>query len=57
MLFPQSIAPLNLRMSTTWFWRLHLPNGALSLGYFPILVCEGEWRSDGFCLHILAHKI
>ncbi len=40
MLFPQSIAPLNLRMSTTWFWRLHLPNGALSLGYFPILVCE-----------------
>ncbi|HQV22122.1 MAG TPA: hypothetical protein PLJ88_03435, partial [Agitococcus sp.] len=27
MLFPQSIAPLNLRMSTTWFWRLHLPNG------------------------------
>lgn len=40
MLFPKSIAPLNLRMSTTWFWRLHLPNGALSLGYFPILVCE-----------------
>lgn len=40
MLFPQSIAPLNLRMSTTWFWRLHLPNGVLSLGYFPILVCE-----------------
>jgi hypothetical protein len=40
MLYPQSIATLPLRVSSIWFWRLHLPNGALSLGYFPVLVCE-----------------
>lgn len=40
--FPQSLAPLPLKISGLWFWRPHLPNGMLSLTYFPILLCDDE---------------
>lgn len=38
--FPQSLAPLPLRMSSVWFWRMHLPDGMLTLSYFPIIVSD-----------------
>lgn len=38
--FPQSLAPLPLRMSSVWFWRMHLPDGILTLPYFPIIISE-----------------
>lgn len=40
--FPQSLAATPLCISSIWFWRPHLPNGMLSLAYFPILLCDDE---------------
>lgn len=40
--FPQSLAALPLSISSLWFWRPHLPNGMLSLPYFPILLCDDD---------------
>lgn len=50
--FPQSIAPLPLRISSIWFWRFHLPNGMLSLSYFPILIDEekGSYAGEAMIL-------
>lgn len=41
---PNSISTLPLKMSSMYFWRVHLPNAMLSLSYFPILIhddCDG----------------
>ncbi len=38
--YPQSLAAVPLQMSSIWFWRPHLPNGILSLPFFPILICD-----------------
>lgn len=39
--FPASLGNYpDVRISTLWFWRLHLPNGMLSLGYFPLLISD-----------------
>jgi hypothetical protein len=40
--YPQSLSTLPVRISSIWFWRDHLPNGMLSMPYFPILICDDE---------------
>lgn len=44
-LYPQSLAAVPLRLTSTWFWRGHLPDGILTMGFFPILIsdeCPGD---------------
>lgn len=38
--FPLSVENLSLRISSIWLWRLHLPNGILSMPCFPILLAQ-----------------
>lgn len=38
--YPQSLSKIPLKISSIWFWRLHLPNGMLSLPIFPIILCD-----------------
>lgn len=39
-LYPQGPALAPMQLSSVWFWRPHLPNGMLSLQYFPILISD-----------------
>lgn len=39
-LYPQGAATAPLQLSSVWLWRPHLPNGMLSLPYFPILISD-----------------
>lgn len=41
-MLPKSLNLLSLKKSTTFIWRLHLPNGLLSMGFFPILIDENR---------------
>lgn len=38
--FPQSLAPIPLKMSSIWFEYRHLPGGILSMYVFPIIISE-----------------
>ena len=40
--YPQSLCRVPLKISSIWFWRLHLPDGMLSLPCFPVLICDDE---------------
>lgn len=40
--YPNSLSEQAIRISSIWFWRDHLPNGMLSMTYFPILICQDE---------------
>lgn len=38
--YPKSLANVTYRISTTWFWRNHLPSGMLVDDVFPIIVSD-----------------
>ena len=38
MAYPASIAATNYRITTSWIWRRHLPNGMLSNSVVPIII-------------------
>jgi hypothetical protein len=40
--YPASLSEYPVRISNIWFWRDHLPNGMLSMTYFPIVICHDE---------------
>lgn len=40
--FPSTVEDLPIRISTIWLWRLHLPNGILSMPCFPILLAPND---------------
>lgn len=40
--YPASLSEHPIRISNIWFWQDHLPNGMLSMSYFPIIICHDE---------------
>jgi hypothetical protein len=44
--YPASIASTNYRITTSWIWRRHLPNGMLSNSVVPIIIHTNAYQNN-----------